>query len=138
MELTEKQTERFWERVDKTDACWLWTGGKFANGYGSVHPSRRKQFHPNYKENIVLDHLCGIRHCVNPRHLNPTTIYLNSRREHQGLNRKPVLKIKSGQVVKRYESLSIAAQDVGRSAASICNCIKGKLKSSAGFQWRYV
>lgn len=28
--------ERFWEKVDKTDACWNWTGSKARQGYGQV------------------------------------------------------------------------------------------------------
>lgn len=28
--------ERFWQKVDKTGECWLWTGGQFSNKYGRV------------------------------------------------------------------------------------------------------
>jgi hypothetical protein len=27
--------ERFWSKVQKTDTCWLWTGGLFDSGYGA-------------------------------------------------------------------------------------------------------
>src|SRR5260221_8514726 len=27
---------RFWEKVDKTKTCWLWTGGTARWGYGSI------------------------------------------------------------------------------------------------------
>src|SRR5580692_10750217 len=29
--------ELFWKHVQKTDGCWLWTGGKDSSGYGSFN-----------------------------------------------------------------------------------------------------
>lgn len=36
--------QRFWEKVDKSDGCWLWTGAT-TNGYGEFwyDGERRKQ-----------------------------------------------------------------------------------------------
>ncbi len=28
--------DRFWDKVVKTDTCWVWTGGKFELGYGKI------------------------------------------------------------------------------------------------------
>ena len=28
--------DRLWDRVDKTDACWLWTGPLSSSGYGVI------------------------------------------------------------------------------------------------------
>lgn len=30
----EQHATRFWSKVAKTNGCWLWTAGTFANGYG--------------------------------------------------------------------------------------------------------
>ena len=32
---------RFWARVQKTDNCWLWTGGIGKPGYGAIKVERR-------------------------------------------------------------------------------------------------
>ena len=28
---------RFWRRVQKSDGCWIWMGGKSRQGYGSIN-----------------------------------------------------------------------------------------------------
>lgn len=87
------QIERFWAKVDKTGDCWIWAASKFVAGYGAWKKSLgerqllahrvsfflTKGYLP--KKGLVLDHLCGRRECVNPAHLNVTTIYLNAIRE---------------------------------------------------------
>ena len=87
--------EHFWAYVDKTDTCWLWTGFVMADGYGqfSVHrpphgsPKKLRAHRYAYTisigpilEHLALDHLCRIRHCVNPAHLEPVTTRENLRR----------------------------------------------------------
>ena len=76
--------ERFWGRVDKHGAngCWLWTAGKDTDGYGKFRyrgsdiRSHRWAYHqlvgpiPDGKE---IDHLCRVRACVNPAHMEPVT-----------------------------------------------------------------
>lgn len=67
--------------IDKTDTCWLWTGGK-SRGYGRFWDgSSQRQAHAvTYElrygvipEDLELDHLCFVRDCVNPDHLEPVT-----------------------------------------------------------------
>lgn len=80
--------ERFWEKVDKTDGCWLWTGA-VSGKYGSfrVKVGEAPMAHDFAYELLIgpvlsgkeLDHLptCP-KICVNPAHLN-----LVSRKENQ-------------------------------------------------------
>ena len=69
--------KRFWRKVTKTDTCWLWNGGK-VYGYGSL--TVRKKSHRAHKfiyeffnglvpDGKVIDHICGVRNCVNPKHM---------------------------------------------------------------------
>lgn len=82
-------SERFWAKVDKTDTCWLWTGATARNGYGQVGiDGRTRSAHRvSYEalvgpipDGLVIDHLCRVRHCVNPDHMEPVTSGENTRR----------------------------------------------------------
>ena len=76
--------DRFWAKVDKggEGGCWLWTGYVQKNGYGKFTVGRDKCYSAHRLSWILthgeeapseLDHLCRVRHCVNPDHLQPTT-----------------------------------------------------------------
>ena len=76
---------RFWAKVNKTNDCWLWMG-KTATGYGRLKVKGREiQAHRFAYELLVgsipdgleLDHLCRVRHCVKPTHLEPVTRRVN-------------------------------------------------------------
>ncbi len=78
----------FWARVEVTGACWLWRGALHM-GYGCIKVNgRRKRAQVYAYEHLVgpvpagqeLDHLCAVRRCVNPDHLQPVTRSENSRR----------------------------------------------------------
>ncbi len=86
----------FWKHVDKSagdDGCWLWTSRKHRGGYGEFTVQRSgKQFYwrahrVSYElevgpipDGLLIDHLCRVRSCVNPRHLDPVTHQENMRR----------------------------------------------------------
>jgi hypothetical protein len=86
------ESERFWAKVDKTDTCWLWTAAKSPAGYGYFRVGGRAgQYVIAHRyaytattgqipEGLVLDHLCRVRQCVNPAHLEPVTQAENNRR----------------------------------------------------------
>lgn len=72
--------------------CWIWGGAINIHGYGQFHDSLRKQnnvhaFRWSYEyfigpiaNGLHLDHLCRIRACVNPYHLEPVTLKENNLR----------------------------------------------------------
>ena len=73
-------TERFWQYVHKTEACWLWTGVKDGNGYGMIQDTsagralraHRVSFEMAYgpiPEGKIILHECDNPPCVNPKHL---------------------------------------------------------------------
>lgn len=74
--------KRFWSKVEKTDTCWLWKAGKDPFGYGAHWFNGKKVNAHRYSYQIcvgevpsglVLDHLCRVPACVNPKHLEPVT-----------------------------------------------------------------
>lgn len=75
--------------VDPDTGCWLWTGYLTHDGYG-VSASRRWGYlahRANYRRHVGpipagfdVDHLCRVRRCVNPDHLEAVTHEENVRR----------------------------------------------------------
>jgi hypothetical protein len=87
----EATDERFWSRVNKTETCWLWTGRQTEGGYGWFTIGQRQvRAHrfAFYNGDIPvggpgeggLDHLCRVRLCVRPEHLEEVTQAENNRR----------------------------------------------------------
>lgn len=83
--------ERFWEKVEITETCWLWTSCLNGAGYGFVYrndtgkPDRAHRvtyewFKGPIPSDLVVDHLCRVRHCVNPDHMELVTRGENVRR----------------------------------------------------------
>jgi len=83
--------------MDKTmpepnSGCWLWTGAVDRNtGYGFFAMSKagprlaHRVAYVLFKaaeipDGFQIDHLCRVRHCVNPDHLEPVTVAENLRR----------------------------------------------------------
>jgi len=83
---------RFEERIIKDDNdCWLWQGKLNGWGYAVfkidakstlVHRWAYEHFKGPISEEVVLDHLCKVRRCVNPDHLRAVTNTANSQRTH--------------------------------------------------------
>lgn len=83
--------DRFWSKVipEPNSGCWLWLGYAAPLGYGSfrtgqdMSAAHRVSYLTLVGEipiGLVLDHLCRVRCCVNPVHLEPVTQKENCRR----------------------------------------------------------
>lgn len=74
--------DNFWQRVNMLGDCWVWLGPTDQNGYGQLTRNGRikKAHRYAYEQSIgeipaglSLDHLCRVRECVRPSHLEPVT-----------------------------------------------------------------
>jgi hypothetical protein len=65
-----------------SDGCWQWHAGKSAAGYGMFNDGNGMKYahrlmwvaaHGAIPSNLVIDHLCRNRGCVNPSHMELVT-----------------------------------------------------------------
>jgi hypothetical protein len=74
--------------VEDSNGCWIWQGGQNDQGYGTFFDGRTRRAHRWSFEHfrgpippgMPLDHLCRVRLCVNPWHLEVVTASENARR----------------------------------------------------------
>lgn len=82
--------DRFWEKVTKTETCWLFNSGIDEKGYGTfwLHGLADQAHRLSWvlaKSDIPagrsIDHICRVNNCVNPDHLRMVTLEENSHRK---------------------------------------------------------
>lgn len=88
--LTPKQLHRFMAKVlPQPTGCWVWLGARAGGGYPVVslydrnkaaHRVSYEHFVGPVPEGLQLDHLCRVRACVNPTHVEPVTPRVNTLR----------------------------------------------------------
>lgn len=85
----ELRIREFWAKVEKTATCWLWRGSLSHAGYGRYWWDGRMQmahrvslelFGRKVPNHLQADHLCRVRACIRPSHLDPVTCLENVRR----------------------------------------------------------
>lgn len=94
---TRNPADRFWKSVAKgsRESCWIWQAKINNNGYGifrtgsgaaktSVHHIAHRYAYElvigPIPAGLQIDHLCRVRACVNPHHMEPVTPGENTRR----------------------------------------------------------
>lgn len=80
----EQRIERYIERIPFS-GCWIWMGCLDTHGYGQTtsllaHRVIYKHLRGQIPSGKELDHLCRIRCCVNPDHLEVVTKEINQAR----------------------------------------------------------
>lgn len=149
---SEEFQARFWSKVEKTEGCWLWTGGCFTTGYGQIVSASTKtrlahrislEMHLGrpIRSGFVVAHLPVICHtpkCVNPAHLREATLSENARdkrldgtqrlgRAHTGGNPRKFTDEQVRIIRNDTRSLSKIADDYGCCFQTISNIKSHKL-----------
>lgn len=75
--MDKKYVNLFWNKVNKTDSCWLWTGALNEKGYGIAWDGEHTQkahrvswmLEHGSMPGLCVLHKCDVPNCVNPDHL---------------------------------------------------------------------
>jgi hypothetical protein len=108
---------RFHTKYQRGGGCWLWTAGRFANGYGMFMLERLSDRQINTQahrvayvlatgdipQGRVVMHTCDVRNCVNPAHLvlgdQSDNVRDAAAKGHYSASRPSIQKITDAQVV---------------------------------------
>ena len=137
--------KRFWEKVDKTDVCWLWMASKDRDGYGyfnvggAIRKAHRVSYelaHGSIPEGAHVCHTCDNPSCVRPDHLWLGDNRLNTLdRDRKGRQRPPYgernaftsLTNNDADTIRRRveagETQADLVREYGVSAVAVCNIV---------------
>jgi hypothetical protein len=107
----------FWNRVEKTDGCWLWTRAKDRRGYGIFLAGKAHRFAWTLANGSIPDGLCVLHHCDNPSCVNPSHLFLGSQMDNVADKVKKGRQASGQSIRKNHEHLRGERQATARLTA---------------------
>lgn len=144
--LRRKKGQSPYELVDTNapGGCWLWLGSRNSHGYGRLRLRAPDGTHPFHRAHrwfyeqevgpippgLDLDHLCEVKTCVNPAHLEPVTTLENTRRWNR--RHRPAAAEFTDEEVRelrerrrRGESVAALSRETGASYKCVSRAVRG-------------
>ena len=126
-------TNGYLRKIRKHNGCWLWRGYKNKDGYGVLFAGGRSwkahrfyytKFASEIPKNLTIDHLCRVRHCVNPKHLERVSHQTNVSRGLNGIANNP--NCKHGHPYSESNTYYVIQRGRQRRRCRICGLIATK------------
>ncbi|MBP8124930.1 MAG: HNH endonuclease [Caldilineaceae bacterium] len=134
-----KPEEKFWNAVEKTDDCWLWTKGQ-TKGYGVLHINGSNAYAHRFSYELhkgpIPDGLFVCHSCDNPACVNPDHLWLGTAKENtadmiekgRGMDTMKVngTAMRIAMLQRGINTQAQLAQGLGFSRTTISNWMRGE------------
>lgn len=121
--------------------CWIWQGAKSPDGHGRIGVGKGSKLQYVHRvvyeilvgpipSGLVLDHLCRVRACCNPAHLEPVTQAVNLDRAPDALATKNKAKTHCPHG-HPYDFLNTYYNKRGGRSCRACATIRARIKAAA-------